>query len=157
VLYDAYELHKSLLNSASNWASIGAQLLNNPALPMGYFGTGPMIASALQVFAQFHEERGKPDFNIRSVTIDGVEYPVAESVVFEKPFGSLRHFRRVGLPPDAPKLLIVAPMSGHFATAAARHRRAHAENQEVWITDWADAKRCLSPRATSTSMTTSTT
>ena len=46
VLYDAYELHKSLLNSASNWAAIGAQLLNNPALPMGYFGTGPIIASA---------------------------------------------------------------------------------------------------------------
>ena len=60
MLYDAYELHKSLLNSASNWAAIGAQLLNNPALPMGYFGTGPIIASALQVFAHLYEERGKP-------------------------------------------------------------------------------------------------
>jgi len=141
VLYDAYELHRSLLNSASNWASIGAQLLNNPALPMGYFGTGPIIASALQVFAHIYEERGKPTFNIGKVTIDGADIPVTESVVLEKPFGALRHFKRVGLPPHAPKLLIVAPMSGHYATLLRGTVARMVENQEVWITDWADAKR----------------
>jgi poly(3-hydroxybutyrate) depolymerase len=71
VLYDAYELQRSLLGSASNWAAIGAELLNNPALPMGYFGTGPIIASALQVFAHLYEERGKPAFNIASLEVDG--------------------------------------------------------------------------------------
>jgi poly(3-hydroxybutyrate) depolymerase len=141
VLYDAYELHRSLLNSASNWASIGAQLLNNPALPMGYFGTGPIIASALQVFAHIYEERGKPTFNIRSVTIDGADYPVTESVVLEKPFGALRHFKRVGLPSHAPRLLIVAPMSGHYATLLRGTVARLVENQEVWITDWVDAKQ----------------
>ena len=140
MLYDAYELHRSLLNSASNWASIGAQLLNNPALPMGYFGTGPILASALQVFAHIYEERGKPTFNLGSITIEGVQYPVTESVVLEKPFGQLRHFRRAGLPPDAPKLLIVAPMSGHYATLLRGTVARMIENQEVWITDWADAK-----------------
>ena len=141
VLYDAYELHRSLLNSASNWAAIGAQLLNNPSLPMGYFGTGPIVASALQVFAHLYEERGKPVFNLAPVKIDGGDYPVAESVVYEKPFGSLRHFKRVGLPADAPRLLIVAPMSGHFATLLRGTVARMLENQEVWITDWADAKR----------------
>ena len=140
MLYDAYELHRSLLNSASNWASIGAQLLNNPALPMGYFGTGPILASALQVFAHIYEERGRPTFNLGSITIEGVQYPVTESVVLEKPFGQLRHFRRAGLPPDAPKLLIVAPMSGHYATLLRGTVARMIENQEVWITDWADAK-----------------
>jgi len=140
VLYHAYEMHKSLLSSAGNWAAIGAQLLNNPALPMGYFGTGPIIASALQVFAHLYEERGKPAFNIRHVMTDGVEHRVAESVVLEKPFGSLRHFRRGGLPKDAPKLLIVAPMSGHYATLLRGTVARLLENQEVWITDWADAK-----------------
>jgi poly(3-hydroxybutyrate) depolymerase len=140
VLYDTYELHRSLLKSASNWAAIGAQLLNNPALPMGYFGTGPIIASALQVFAHLYEERGKPAFNITRVAVDGVEHPVAESVVFEKAFGSLRHFRRENLPGDAPKLLIVAPMSGHYATLLRGTVARMVENQEVWITDWADAK-----------------
>jgi poly(3-hydroxybutyrate) depolymerase len=140
LLYDAYELHRSLLNSASNWAAIGAQLLSNPALPMGYFGTGPIIASALQVFAHLYEERGKPEFNLRHVTVDGKVREVAESVVLEKPFGSLRHFRRAGLPKDAPKLLIVAPMSGHYATLLRGTVARMVHHQEVWITDWADAK-----------------
>lgn len=140
MLYHAYELQRSLLASASNWASIGAKLLNNPALPMGYFGNGPMIASALEVFAHWHEERGKPAFGIVSVQVDGADRAVTESVVFEKPFGALRHFRRAGLPADAPKLLVVAPMSGHYATLLRGTVERLVENQEVWITDWADAK-----------------
>jgi poly(3-hydroxybutyrate) depolymerase len=141
LLYNAYELHRSWLNSASHWASIGAQLLNNPALPMGYFGTGPIMASALQVFANFHEERGKPEFNIESVEAGGKQHTVAETVVLEMPFGSLRHFRRAGLPKDAPRLLIVAPMSGHYATLLRGTVARMAERHEVWITDWADAKK----------------
>lgn len=140
MLYQAYELQKSFLNSASSWAAIGAQLLNNPALPMGYFGSGPIIASALQVFAHLYEERGKPAFNIDSVQVNGEARAVSETVVLEKPFGVLRHFRREGLPADAPRLLIVAPMSGHYATLLRGTVARMVENQEVWITDWADAK-----------------
>ena len=140
MLYDAYELHKSLLNSASNWAAIGAQLLTNPALPMGYFAAGPIIASALQVFAHLYEERGKPAFAIDSVTVDGCERSVSETVVLEKPFGALRRFRREGLPENAPRLLIVAPMSGHYATLLRGTVARMVENHEVWITDWADAR-----------------
>jgi poly(3-hydroxybutyrate) depolymerase len=72
--------------------------------------------------------------------VDGKRREVREAVVLEKPFGSLRHFRRAGLPKDAPKLLIVAPMSGHHATLLRGTVARMAENQEVWITDWADAK-----------------
>ena len=140
MLYHAYEMQRSLLSSASRWAEIGAQLLNNPALPMGYFGMGPTVASALQVFAHIYEHRGKPTFNVDSATVDGKEYPVVEDVVFEKPFGSLRHFKRKGLPKDAPKLLLVAPMSGHYATLLRGTVARMVENQEVWITDWADAR-----------------
>lgn len=140
MLYDTYELQRSLLGSASSWAAIGAELLNNPALPMGYFGTGPIIASALQVFAHLYEERGKPAFNIATVDVDGAERAVSETVVLEKPFGALRHFKREGLPKDAPRLLIVAPMSGHYATLLRGTVARMVENQDVWITDWADAK-----------------
>ena len=140
MLYHAYEWHKSLLNSASDWAAIGAQLLNNPALPMGYFGTGPIMASALRVFANFHEERGKPAFNIANVKVAGRKHALVESVVLEKPFGVLRHFKRAGLPKDAPRLLIVAPMSGHYATLLRGTVERMAEHHEVWITDWADAR-----------------
>ncbi|MBO9517616.1 MAG: polyhydroxyalkanoate depolymerase [Porphyrobacter sp.] len=140
MLYHAYEMQKSLFSSAGNWAAIGAQLLNNPALPMGYFGTGPIIASALQVFAHLYEERGKPVFNIKSVEVAGEQRAVEESVVFEKPFGALRHFKREGLPKGSPKVLVVAPMSGHYATLLRGTVARLLENQEVWITDWADAK-----------------
>src|SRR5690554_1064742 len=140
MLYDAYEMHRSWLNSASNWASIGAELLNNPALPMGYFGTGPIMASALQVFAHFYAERGKPEFLIHHVSIEGQSHAIFEDVVREKPFCRLRRFRRAGLPEDAPKLLIVAPMSGHYATLLRGTVERMTLNQEVWITDWADAK-----------------
>src|SRR5690606_13773151 len=133
-------LQRSLLGSASNWAASGAELLNNPALPMGYFGTGPIVASALQVFAHLYEERGKPAFNIATVAADGAERAVREAVALDKPFCGRRHFPRAGLPRHAPKLLIVAPMSGHYATLLRGTVARLVENQAVWITDWADAK-----------------
>ncbi len=140
LIYDAYELQRTWLNSASSWAEIGAQLLNNPALPMGYFGTGPIMASALQVFAHLYAERNKPEFLIQNITIEGKAHAIFEDVVRQKPFCALRHFCRAGLPKDAPKLLIVAPMSGHFATLLRGTVERMVQNQEVWITDWADAK-----------------
>jgi poly(3-hydroxybutyrate) depolymerase len=141
MLYSAYEMHRQTMNAFSSWATVGAQLLSNPALPIGYFGLGPAMASALKVFAHVYEERGKPEFNLDAVRVGGKTYAVHEDVVADKPFGALRHFRREGLPKDAPRLLIVAPMSGHYATLLRGTVARLIENQEVWITDWADAKR----------------
>src|SRR5687767_13570682 len=107
---------------------------------MGYFGMGPAVAGALQVFSSFYQQRGKPAFGIETVKVRGREHAVVENVVLEKPFCTLRHFKRDGLPEDAPKLLIVAPMSGHYATLLRGTVARMVENQEVWITDWADAK-----------------
>ncbi len=140
MLYSAYEMHRQMMSTASSWATVGAQLLSNPALPIGYFGLGPAMASALKVFAHVYEERGKPDFGLDAVKIGGKTYAVHEEVVAHRPFGALRHFRRDGLPKDAPRLLIVAPMSGHYATLLRGTVARLIENQEVWITDWADAK-----------------
>ncbi|QZH76006.1 MAG: polyhydroxyalkanoate depolymerase [Erythrobacter sp.] len=141
MLYSAYEMQRVLLGSASNWAAVAARMLDNPSLPMGYFGMGPAAASALKVFAHLYEDRGKPEFDIQPVEVDGVSCPVSETVVFEKPFGGLRRFVREGLPEDAPKLLIVAPMSGHFATLLRGTVQRMVVNQQVWITDWVDARQ----------------
>jgi poly(3-hydroxybutyrate) depolymerase len=140
LLYEAYEFQRQWLASASSWAAVGAKMLSNPALPIGYLGMGPVVASALEVFAHLYEERRKPEFGISAVDVAGKRHQVQEQVVFEKPFGSLRHFWRAGLPRNAPKLLIVAPMSGHHATLLRGTVARLVENQEVWITDWADAK-----------------
>lgn len=140
MLYSAYEMQKAWFNSASHWAEFGANILSNPALPMGYLGMGPTMASALKVFAHVYEERGKPAFGIDSAEVDGTSYPVAQTTVLEKPFGNLIRFRREGLPEDAPTMLVVAPMSGHFATLLRGTVARLVENQEVYVTDWADAK-----------------
>lgn len=140
MLYKAYELQRAVLNGASAWASMGADFLSNPALPMGYFGFGPLVASALDVFAHAAAPRGKPAFDIESVVVDGATHIVTEAIVLHRPFGNLLRFTHDGLPADAPKLLIVAPMSGHYATLLRGTVARMVERVEVYITDWADAK-----------------
>jgi poly(3-hydroxybutyrate) depolymerase len=140
VLYTVHELQRSWLNAASTWASVGAELLGNPALPFGYGAGGSVMASALEVFAHASANYNKPAFDIESVKVDGTDYPVTEAIVVHKPFGNLLHFSHPGLPANAPRLLIVAPMSGHFATLLRGTVERMAERAHVFITDWADAK-----------------
>jgi len=140
LLYHAYEMQRAWFSSASAWASIGAQMLSNTRMPFGYMGLGPAAASALEVFAHAAAPYGKPEFGIESVELDGEEFAVTESIVMHKPFGNLLHFKRSDLPKDAPRLLIVAPMSGHYATLLRGTVERMIDNCEVYITDWADAK-----------------
>src|SRR3546814_6794354 len=74
-----------------------------------------MFASALEVFAHAAAPRGKPGFELYETVVDGETVRVAEAIEARKPFGQLKHFKHKGTK-DAPKLLIVAPMSGHYAT-----------------------------------------
>jgi poly(3-hydroxybutyrate) depolymerase len=139
MLYDAYEMHRSLMAGASAFAHVGAELLQNPANPMAYFGGGPLVASALEVFAHAAAPRGKPEFGLDRTLVDGRETPVVEEVALRLPFGQLKHFVRVGAPP-APRLLIVAPMSGHYATLLRGTVERMLPGHDVYITDWRDAK-----------------
>ena len=140
MLYHAYELQRAWLSSASAMASIGASLLNNPANPWGYVGLGPMAASALDVFAHATANYDKPAFGITEVVASKKSWQVEEATVVNKPFGDLKRFRHEGLSEDAPSLLIVAPMSGHYATLLRGTVERMLESCEVYITDWADAK-----------------
>ena len=146
MLYHAHELQRSWLNSASTFASIGVEMLNNPANPlnyvgpMGYMNIGPIAASALEVFAHATATYGKPAWNIESVDAGGESHPVIESTVVNMPFGDLKEFYREDLPEDAPRLLVVAPMSGHYATLLRGTVERMLENYRVFVTDWADAK-----------------
>lgn len=140
MLYSAYEMQRAWLNGASAWASAAAELLNNPGLPFGYTGVGPATASALDVFAHAAASYGKPRFDLETITVDGEEYPATEAVVLHKPFGDLLRFTHEGLPGDAPRLLIVAPMSGHYATLLRGTVKRMMERCVVYVTDWADAR-----------------
>ena len=76
MLYSAYEIQRSLLASASAVATASAEFLTNPANPFAYFGGGPMLASALDVFAHAAAPRGKPAFGFEFTEIDGKKVPL---------------------------------------------------------------------------------
>jgi len=139
MLYDAYEVQRSLLAGASKLAGLGAGWLNNPANPWGYSSMGPIVAASLEVFAHATAPHGKPEFGIGSVHVDGKDVPVHEEILLRKPFGQLKHFYREGRD-EGPHLLIVAPMSGHYATLLRGTVERLLPDCDVYITDWRDAK-----------------
>src|SRR6218665_1143735 len=97
MLYDAYEIQRSLLAGASALANFSAGLLNNPANPFAYFGGGPVMASALEVFAHASAPRGKPEFALDHTEIHEKTVDVHEEIVLRKPFGQLKRFVREGV------------------------------------------------------------
>ena len=139
MLYNAYEMQRSLLANASAMASFGAGMLQNPANPFAYLGGGTIVGSALEVFAHAAAPRGKPAFGLDRTTMDGREVAVHEEIVVRKPFGQLKRFVREGVE-GSPRLLIVAPMSGHYATLLRGTVERMLPSAEVYITDWRDAK-----------------
>jgi poly(3-hydroxybutyrate) depolymerase len=139
VLYHSYEMQRSMLAGASAFANMGVEWLQSPLNPASYFGTGNMMASALEVFAHAAAPRGKPPFGLTHTEIDGKTVAVEEHIVLQMPFGQLKRFVKQGVP-AGPKLLIVAPMSGHFATLLRGTVERMIPAHDVYITDWRDAK-----------------
>lgn len=137
--YHAYEFQKSLLGSASAFADASSEWLQNPINPFSYTPFASVLASGLEVFAHASASRGKPAFGIHQTHVDGVRVPVREEIVLRKPFGQLKRFVREGVE-AGPKLLIVAPMSGHYATLLRGTVERMLPTCDVYITDWRDAK-----------------
>ena len=139
MLYHAFDMQKNWLAGASALATAGAQAMQHPANPFGYFGGGPMFASALDVFAHAAAPRGKPAFDLHETIVDGETVRVTEAIEARRPFGQLKHFRHKGTK-SAPRLLIVAPMSGHYATLLRGTVERMLPGHDLWITDWRDAR-----------------
>jgi poly(3-hydroxybutyrate) depolymerase len=139
MLYDAYEMQRSLLAGASKLAGLGAGWLSNPSNPWGYSSMGPMVAASLEVFAHASAPRGKPEFGLETTKVGRKQVAVHEQVLLRKPFGQLKHFEREGID-NGPPLLIVAPMSGHYATLLRGTVERLLPGHDVYITDWRDAK-----------------
>ena len=137
MLYKAYEIQRSLLNAGSAMAGMAADLLSSQLYPTA--GSQAM-ASALDVIAHASAPRGKPEFGLETVTVAGKRHAVTETTVIRRPFGDLKRLARKGLPANAPRLMIVAPMSGHYATLLRGTVERMLERNVVYVTDWADAK-----------------
>src|SRR3954451_23844358 len=139
MLYDAYEVQRSLLAGASKLAGLGAGWLTNPANPWGYSSMGPIVAASLEVYDNAPAPQGKPEFALEKAHVGRKDVPVHEEILLRKPFGQLKHFYREGVE-KGPHVLIVAPMSGHYATLLRGTVERLLPSMDVYITDWRDAK-----------------
>ena len=139
MLYHAYDLQRSWLAGASTVADASAQWLTQFSGPLAYFGISQMAASALEVFAHAAAPRGKPQFGLTQTVVNGKTLPVTEAIEARKPFGQLKHFTHAASA-GKPRLLIIAPMSGHFATLLRGTVERMIPDHDVWITDWKDAR-----------------
>ena len=139
MLYDAYEMQRSLLAGASTLANIGAGWMQNPANPFAYARMGPIVASALDVFAHASAPRGKPDFGLETPwSRAGRSRSTRRSCSASRSASSSISAARASK--GGPRLLIVAPMSGHYATLLRGTVERMLPGHEVYITDWRDAK-----------------
>ena len=141
----AYLWHETahLMVSPARAASDATRmLLNNPFLPLGHTPYGRAVSAGLELFERVTRRYAKPEFGLKTTLIDGESIPVTERIVWERPFGRVIAFDRalkVSHKPH-PKLLIVAPMSGHYATLLRGTVEAFLPSHQVHITDWNDAR-----------------
>ncbi len=139
MLYELYDAQRMALAGASAWSSAMSTWLDYPFHAAGMGSAQHTVASALDVFAHATRPYGKPVFNLPTTLVQSKIVRVHEHVVKVTPFGNLLHFEREGVK-AAPKLMIVAPMSGHYATLLRGTVEAMLPHFDVYITDWADAK-----------------
>ena len=112
--------------------------LTNPYFPPAYTQTGRWVAAQAEIFERLTRDFAKPEFGISETTIDGRSVAVEDKPVLSLPYCDLLHFERETARND-PKVLIVAPMSGHYATLLRGTVRAMLPHHDVYITDWHDA------------------
>jgi poly(3-hydroxybutyrate) depolymerase len=148
VLYHLYELNRAALSPARAAADAYRLLFSNPFNPAYHTPLGKGAAAVLELFERTTRRYRQPSWGIDSVEVRGREAAVRERVVVSKPFCNLVHFEREA--PGwrrlrDPKILLVAPMAGHFATLLRATVRDLLPHYEVYVTEWQDAR--FVPRA----------
>lgn len=141
-MYQFYELNHAVLQPLRAYADAVRLIYSNPLNPLSHTTLGRSIAASAELFERTTRRYGKPEFGIAQTVVDGRCVAVEQEVVARRPFCDLIHFRRdlpAGRRPD-PKLLLVAPMSGHYATLLRGTVEAMLPHAEVYITDWTDAR-----------------
>lgn len=145
MLYTVYEWQRAWLAGIGSMAQTSSEWLLSPANPLSYSVTSPALARGLEVFAHAAAPRGKPGFCLCETLVGSEMVRVEEEIVLRKPFGQLKHFvrdRKAAAMKGRrdPKLLIVAPMSGHYATLLRGTVERMLPDHEVYVTDWRDAR-----------------
>ncbi|MDP3702345.1 MAG: polyhydroxyalkanoate depolymerase [Hylemonella sp.] len=147
MLYQLYESQRSLMEPFADFAQSAAKAFNNPLSPMAHLPQAQRMAAGYALMHRLGKDYEKPEFGIRTVGVDGVNVAIHERVEVDKPFCELRRFKR--FTDDAatltklknqPVVLIVAPLSGHYATLLRDTVRTMLKDHKVYITDWKNAR-----------------
>jgi len=142
VFYHLYEMNHAAMAPLRASAELMRQVCNNSMNPLSNTAFGRSLDAGFEVFERLTRRYGKPAFGLSSTTIDERSVAVEEEITFSKPFCNLVHFKRdlpAGRKAD-PKILLVAPMSGHYATLLRGTVEALLPSADIYITDWADAR-----------------
>ncbi|MBV9753970.1 MAG: polyhydroxyalkanoate depolymerase [Hyphomicrobiales bacterium] len=140
--YFLHEASLALIGPARAATEAARIFFENPANPASWTPFGRSVSAACDVFERSTRRYEKPEFGLTSTQIGGEKVAVSEEIVWQRPFGRLIHFARA-LPashPKQPKILLVAPMSGHYATLLRGTVEAFLPRYEVFVTDWSDAR-----------------
>jgi poly(3-hydroxybutyrate) depolymerase len=142
MIYQIYDLQRMALGPVNHVAELARMALQNPLIPASYTKLGRTIAAGAELVERTTRQYAKPEFGFKHTVVDGKKVKVVEEVLGEKPFCRLIHFARdlpMGRKPD-PQILVVAPMSGHYATLLRGTVEALLPEHDVYITDWVDAR-----------------
>jgi poly(3-hydroxybutyrate) depolymerase len=142
-MYWFYEMSHAALNPARALADATQIFYRNPANPLSHTSFGKSIAAAAEVFERTTRRYGRPEWNIATSLVAGERVPVHIRTVWERPFCRLLHFERAferAPRRPQPRVLIVAPMSGHYATLLRGTVETLLSNHDVYVTDWIDAR-----------------
>lgn len=149
MLYSILEMQRAALTPMRYAVSLQRSLLTSPLNPWSYTSIGKNLAAAADVFEAVTRRYNKPEWGIHATKINSVTVPIAIETVWSTPWCSLLNFKRdpamlAGAGADkrpAPKVLIVAPLSGHYATLLRGTVEAFIRDHDVYITDWQDARQ----------------
>lgn len=139
MLYQLHEWHHANLAPLRWFAEATQRVLSHPGVPLSYTHFGRSMSAGCEVLRRTTHRRKRPAFGLATTRIDGHDVAVREHVVASRSFCDLRRFEREGTRDD-PKLLLVAPLSGHFPTLLRGTVAALLPDHDVYITDWADAR-----------------
>ncbi|MEJ2124351.1 MAG: polyhydroxyalkanoate depolymerase [Alphaproteobacteria bacterium] len=149
MLYHLFEFAHAALSPTRAVAGGTQFIFRNPFNPLAHTSMGRSTAAAAELLERSTRRYKKPEFRIGTTKVDGQKIAVEESIVWQKPFCRLIHFRK-SLPQKAiakeTRILIVAPLSGHYATLLRGTVEGLLPFHEVYITDWADARAVPSSR-----------
>ena len=147
MIYQWYEAHRALLSPFAEFASASSKLYTHPLSPLAHTPLAQRVSAGLDLMHRLSKEYEKPEFNITSVEIDGVDVAVQQQLTLEKPFCRLLRFKRftdnsnmLARMKDQPTVLVVSPLSGHHSTLLRETVRELLRDHKVFVTDWTDAR-----------------